>query len=342
MNIAIVNDVPMATEALRQTIAAAGKHTVIWTASNGREALTLCQQDRPHLLLMDLVMPVMDGVEATRLIMASCPCAILIVTANVGYSASKVFEAMGEGALDAIDTPEIGLGRRGRGPALLLAKIDNLERLIVDRWSAVVRTPAVSATPQPDFPLLAIGASAGGPAALATVLGGLPRDPGVAIVIVQHVDAQFAAGMATWLGQQSAMPVKVAQEGEVLEVDRVYLAGTNDHLILTDAHRLGYSPQPEDYVYRPSVDVFFQSICQQWCGDVIGLLLTGMGRDGALGLRHLRNKGFHTIAQDEASSAVYGMPKAAAKLEAAVEILPLPQIASQLMKALTRKNQKGH
>ncbi len=108
------------------------------------------------------------------------------------------------------------------------------------------------------------------------------------------------------------------------------LASTRDHLMLKTADRLGYSPDPIDFVYRPSVDVFFQSVLQKWRGDVVGVLLTGMGRDGAVGLKALRDKGWHTIAQDRASSAVYGMPKAAAELDAAVEILPLDKIAGRL------------
>tara|TARA_R100000306_G_scaffold61528_1_gene64377 strand:- start:44224 stop:45252 length:1029 start_codon:yes stop_codon:yes gene_type:complete len=342
LKIAIVNDVATVTEALRRAVASSGHHEIIWTAANGREALERCQRERPQLLLMDLIMPIMDGVEATRLIMATCPCAILIVTADVGYNASKVFEAMGEGALDAIDTPQLGLRQRDRGPGYLLSKIDSLERVIADRCSTVAAKAASPLKPAPDFPLIAIGASAGGPAALATLLSGLPRNPGAAIAIVQHVDAQFASGMAAWLEQHSGLSVRVAQEGEVLQANQVYLAGSNDHLVLKSPHHLGYTSQPEEYVYRPSVDVFFQSICQQWCGDVIGVLLTGMGCDGAQGLKLLRNLGFHTIAQDEQSCAVYGMPKAAAKLGAAAEILPLTQIAAHLIASLAVMTAKGH
>jgi two-component system response regulator WspF len=185
--------------------------------------------------------------------------------------------------------------------------------------------------------LVAIGASAGGPAALATVLSGLPQDFSAAIVIIQHVDAQFASGMVEWLAQPSPLPVRVAREGDHLTVGTVLLAGTSDHLRLKASDWLGYTPEPREYVYRPSVDVFFQSICQYWPGEVVGVLLTGMGRDGALGLKALRNKGHYTIAQDKASSAVYGMPKAAAALDAAVDILPLERIAPRLVDAFAYK-----
>jgi chemotaxis response regulator CheB len=178
--------------------------------------------------------------------------------------------------------------------------------------------------------LVAIGSSAGGPAALAKVLGGLPRDFPAAVVIVQHVDERFAIGMAGWLNQISTLPVRVIEEGDPPVPGTVLIASTRDHLVLKSTDRLGYVPDPADLVYRPSVDVFFQSVAKEWRGDVVGVLLTGMGRDGAVGLKTLREKGWHTIAQDRASSAVYGMPKAAAELEAAVEILALDRIGSRL------------
>jgi two-component system, chemotaxis family, response regulator WspF len=179
--------------------------------------------------------------------------------------------------------------------------------------------------------LVAIGASAGGPAALATVLGGLPRDFSGAVVIVQHVDQRMAQGMAEWLGQQCALPARVACEGDHPAPGTVLIAGTNDHLVLKGRERLGYSPDPVDCVYRPSVDAFFATVGTTWRGEVVAVLLTGMGRDGAQGLKTLRSQGRHTIAQDEASSAVYGMPKAAAQIHAAVDILPLERIAPRLV-----------
>lgn len=330
MKIAIVNDMPLAAEALRRVVVSAGQHEVIWIAGNGIDAVELCVKQRPDLILMDLLMPVMGGVEATRRIMSTSPCAILIVTANVGANAARVFEAMGAGALDAVDAPGLGLDGKGAGAALLLNKIKALGHLIVDRSPRIAMPPRTASR----FALIAIGASAGGPAALGTLLHSLPANLGAAVVIIQHVDAQFAAGMAAWLSQQSNLPVRCAREGDQLQVNEVLLAGTNDHLVLKDPTRLGYTAEPKDYVYRPSVDVFFQSVCQHWPGRTIGVLLTGMGRDGADGLKLLRNKGFLTIAQDQQSSAVFGMPKAAAKLNAAVEILPLPQIAPRLVRAL--------
>ena len=334
MKIAIVNDLPLAVEALKRALALKPTHQLAWVARNGAEAVELCAKDTPDLVLMDLLMPVMDGVEATRRIMAASPCAILVVTVSVGANAWRVFEAMGHGALDAVDTPALGTGNPRASAAPLLAKIDILAKLVVDRSGDLPGPsgPAVApVTGARQNRLLAIGASAGGPAAVAKVLAGLPADFPAAVVVVQHVDEQFAAGMADWLGQHAKLPVRVAQAGEPPAAGVVLLAGTNDHLTLLADGKLGYTAHPREYVYRPSVDVFFQSVTRYWTGDAVGVLLTGMGRDGAVGLKALRNQGRHTIAQDQATSAVYGMPKAAATLGAAVEILPLERIAPKLV-----------
>jgi two-component system response regulator WspF len=334
MRIGIVNDLPIAVEALKRTLAQKPSLKVVWVAHDGSSAVAACAKQTPDLVLMDLIMPGMDGVEATKRIMASTPCAILVVTASIGANAWRTFEAMSCGALDAVDTPEIGTGDPRRGSAALLAKIDTIGRMICGRSNGLpvpVARGLVDRGAGSTDRLLAIGASAGGPGALATLLSGLPADFPAAVVIVQHVDEQFAAGMAEWLDKQSAMPVRIARQGDQPTPRTVLMAGTGDHLVLTAQHLLGYTPNPVNYVYRPSVDVFFQSLCEHWPGDMVGVLLTGMGRDGAVGLKAMRNKGCHTIAQDAASSAVYGMPKAAAVLDAATDILSLDQIAPRLL-----------
>ena len=191
------------------------------------------------------------------------------------------------------------------------------------------KAPGAAAGP----PLVVIGASAGGPAALAVLLKGLPAKFPAAIVIVQHVDERFVDGLATWLGEQSSLPVRLAQEGERPEVGTVLVAGHGGHLTMRPDGRLAYAAEPRTHTFCPSIDVFFQSVCERWPGRTVGVLLTGMGADGAQGLKALRLKGVHTIAQDQATSAVYGMPKAAAAAQAAVDILPLDRIAARLARA---------
>lgn len=330
MKIAIVNDMPMAVEALRRAIAFEPAHQVVWVAANGAEAVERCAQLTPDLILMDLIMPVMDGVEATRQIMAATPCAIVIVTVDRQQNVHRVFEAMGYGALDVVDTPALGAGNPRDAAAPLLRKILNIDWLIGQRDSRV-RTVAMPlrASVQRQG-LVAIGSSAGGPAALEVLLKGLPASFPAAVVLVQHVDQVFAAGMAEWLASASGLPVRLARDGEPPERGTVLLAGTNHHIRLLKNGNLAYTAEPVNEIYRPSIDVFFESVASYWSGDAVGVLLTGMGRDGAQGLKLMRQQGFLTIAQDQHSCAVYGMPKAAAAIDAAVEIRPLEKIASRL------------
>lgn len=333
MRIGIVNDMPLAVMALRRALSLNPSYKLTWIAKDGLEAVEKCAADTPDLVLMDLIMPKMNGVEATKRIMAANPCAILVVTVSVGSNAFKVFDAMGHGALDAVDTPALGRGDPRESAAPLLTKIEILKRLVRDKgasgsalFGGTTQLPRRSLSRT----LVAIGSSAGGPAAVVKLLAKLPRDFSAAIVVVQHVDVQFAAGMADWLDRDSTLPVRLAKEGDRPERGVVLLAGSNDHLVLKADGALGYTEHPKDYVYRPSVDVFMQSLTQHWTGGLVGVLLTGMGRDGALGLKTFRNLGCHTIAQDQATSAVYGMPKAAARLDAAIDILPLDSIAPKL------------
>jgi two-component system, chemotaxis family, response regulator WspF len=332
VKIGIANDLPLAIEAQRRALASRPEHTVIWLARDGAEAVQHCARELPDLVLMDLIMPVMDGVEATRRIMTSTPCAVLIVTVSIDNHTAGVFEAMGHGAIDAVDTPAIGAGDAHAGTAAFLRKIDMMAKLIsTRRFIPSADMFGETWVIQRRHRLVAIGASAGGPAAIAALLSGLPANFPAALVIVQHVDQRFAGGMAAWLSRTSPLPVHVAQEGDRPAAGTVLLAATNDHLKFKAPDRVGYTPEPRDYAYRPSIDVFFESVSASWAGEAVGILLTGMGRDGAKGLKALRSQGHYTIAQDHATSAVYGMPKAAAAIGAAVDILPIERIAPRLI-----------
>ena len=333
MKIALVNDMPIAIEALRRVLLTIPEYQVAWIATDGVEAIAKCAKDTPDLILMDLIMPGMDGVEATRQIMKQSPCAIVIVTASVGQNAAKVFEAMSYGALDAVDTPILGSqGKLDPSHTALLKKIATIGKLIGK--SPQFHLNLTLNKPQTNFtlpPLIAIGSSTGGPKALATIISRLPADFGAAIAIVQHVDAQFAVGMIDWLNHLTPLTVKKASAGDRLEKGIVTVACTNDHLALQSNHTLNYTKDPIDYPYRPSIDVFFKSIAQYWTHKGTAVLLTGMGRDGAEGLLLLRSQGWHTIAQDKASCIVYGMPRAAVELNAAVEVLNPEAIATSLI-----------
>jgi two-component system response regulator WspF len=342
MRIGIVNDVPMIAEALRRALGANPEHQVAWVATDGAAAVELCRLNPAALVLMDLLMPEMDGVEATRRIMAETPCPILLVTGSIDNNVARVFEAMGHGALDAVDAPVIGIGDDLRTVAApFLRKIAAIGKLISDGQTLPYKSRGGFAMPAMARKLVAIGASAGGPAAVAAVLEGLPRNFPASVVIVQHVDEQFIPGMAVWLRRHAAMPVQLAKEGDVPVAGTVLLAATGNHLTLKIHGRLGYTAEPQDYAYRPSVDVFFHSIDRFWSGEAIGVLLTGMGRDGAQGLKALRTTGYHTIVQDRATSAVYGMPKAAVALGAATEVLPLQGIAPRLLKLFAHEESEG-
>ncbi len=326
MRIAIVNDTPLVAEVMRRAVSSAGRYQIAWMAMDGDEAVRRCKEDRPDIILMDLIMPKMDGVEATRQIMANSPCAILVVTEVMESKCGKVFDAMSAGALDVVRAPAAIAKDKADGVAGFLFKIDSVARTL----GLMPAPPPISVSTNVAECLVAIGSSAGGPAALTMLLRELPADFPAAIVIVQHVDAHFAPGLAKWLSESCRLPVRAAVIGDSPTEGSVLVASSNDHLVFESPTRLGYSSHPADYSYRPSINAFFESAARRWRKPIIGVLLTGMGSDGASGLKLLRDLGHHTIAQDRASSAVYGMPKAAAEMRAATEILPLEKIASTL------------
>lgn len=340
MRIAIVNDMLMAVEALRRVVRSRPDYSVAWVARDGAEAVQKCAADRPDMILMDLIMPVMNGVEATRLIMRDTPCPILVVTATVDGNISMVFEAMGYGALDAVNTPVLGADGKLAGAQELLHKVEIIGHLISHPGSGVI-SPAERNEGQPiktaKSPFVVVGSSTGGPAALTDVFRRLPPSLPAALVAIQHVDREFAQDLAIWLSTQCPFRVKVAVPGCCPESGTIWLAGTNDHLVLTKRGTLEYSVEPANCFYRPSVDVFFKSVAAHWPQPGVAVLLTGMGRDGGEGLLALRQCGWRTIAQDKATSVVYGMPRAAAELNAADRILPLSDIAGAIVRGIEER-----
>jgi two-component system response regulator WspF len=337
MRIAIVNDMPLAQAVLKRVVESAPGYRVAWTALDGAEAVQKAAADLPDVILMDLVMPVLDGAAATRRIMAATPCPILIVTSSVGGNFAKVYEALGAGGLDALKTPTFADDGSIKGGQALLDRLALLAqargRTSVLDLAALKKQPA-AACRAPLPPMLAIGASTGGPEAVAQVLAGLGgKLPGPAVV-VQHIAADFAGGLAVWLQSRTGLRVETARAGAAPQSGCVHVAASNDHLVLGPDRRFIYTAEPRAYPYRPSVDVFFESLTSAWPSPGIAVLLTGMGRDGARGLADLRTAGWHTVAEAQSTCVVFGMPRAAVELNAAVETLPLPDIGPALRSRL--------
>jgi chemotaxis response regulator CheB len=366
MRIAIVNDLPMAVEALRRTIVAHGAHTIAWVAYGGEEAVARAAADTPDVVLMDMIMPGVDGVEATRRIMQATPCPILVVTATVEGNASRVYDALGHGALDAVNTPRLGRDGTLDGAAELLRKIAHIDLLRkvgrsendVARSSGRAPPPtaepakaasrpdpnvdanepaAPAASPAADAPpILAIGASTGGPQAIAAVLAALPRPWTPPILVVQHLGAEFVPGFGEWIAQHARMPVEIVHGRVQLREGTIHLAGREEHLVCDARRSATLKPGRPEELHCPSVDALFASLAA--VGAVgVAVLLTGMGRDGAAGLLELRRRGWWTIAQDRATSVVWGMPGEACRLGAASETLPVTLIGAAIGAAFARE-----
>jgi two-component system response regulator WspF len=338
MRVAIVNDLPLAVEALKRVVLSDPANQLAWIAMDGYSAIRQCLSDRPDVILMDLVMPGVSGADATREIMKRTPCAILVVTATVTGNFALVNEAMGYGAYDAVETPT--LGGNSASVANLLNKLKNVDRINqrLNVTSSVPAAPAKPAFVSPSgpasyagqVPIVGIGSSTGGPAALEVLLSGLKPTFPAAILIAQHIGEEFAKPLADWLGTRCKIRVSVARSGARPEPGTAYVAVTSDHLIITAEGTLEYTRKPADNPYRPSVDALFNSLVDARVPPRVAVLLTGIGADGAKGMLRLRQAGWYTIAQDEQSCVVYGMPKAAASMDAAVRILPLDRIAANL------------
>ena len=339
MRVAIVNDLRMAQEVLRRAVAGIPGATVAWIAADGAEALAMCRRDKPDLILMDMVMPVMDGAVATRAIMRECPCPILVVTSTIEGNLGLVYEALSAGALDAAQTPTLGTAGELSGGDALIRKVRvacAAVGAVEPSYPPVVAVPVVGRSQASSATrLVVIGASTGGPHAVATVIRGLGQAaPRVPCVIVQHIDLAYTEGLAHWLSHEAARQVRLARDGDTLSDGDALVAATLGHMVAARGTLRYIDAAPAD-CNRPSIDVLFASVARDASLTGVAILLTGMGQDGAEGLRALRDAGWHTIAQDEATSVVWGMPGSAVARGAACEVLPLSAIGAAAARAHT-------
>jgi two-component system chemotaxis response regulator CheB len=311
---------------------------VVGVAGDGREAIELCRALRPDVITLDMMLPVMSGLAATEFIMAHFPTPILIVSASTNRGELfKTYDALAAGAVDVLDKP--GSATSGdQWEARLVAAVKLISRIKVithprARLAALGHTvssrrrrPVLSGASRPPG-AAAIGVSTGGPAALVSVLGQVPTPLLYPLFVVIHIGEPFGVAFADWLGAQTGHTVAYARDGQPVAAGEVTMAPPNWHLLVRDG-RLRLNQEPERHSCRPSIDVLFESLALEYGPDLMAALLTGMGRDGASGLLAIRQAGGVTIAQDEASSVVYGMPREAVRLGAAAHVLPLVEIGA--------------
>lgn len=314
---------------------------VVGEAKNGEEAVAMTRQLRPDVVTMDIRMPLMDGFEATKQIMVECPTPIVIVSASVDVREVEVsINALRVGALTVIAKPD--------GPGSLsfaelsrrfLATVKSMSQVkVVRHWvQKEPRLPspaprsAVSHHPRPQ--VVAIAASTGGPGALCQVLSELPGNFPVPVLVVQHIAQGFLAGFASWLNTNVSLKVKIAEAGEDPVARTIYLPPDDRHLGLAGS-KLAVSDAPPVGGFRPSASYLFETTARAFGAASLAVVLTGMGQDGVEGLRCVREAGGQVIAQDQASSVVYGMPGAAARAGVVDQVLPLKDIAAGILRAM--------
>jgi two-component system chemotaxis response regulator CheB len=339
IRVLLADDSYLTLSILKDLLAQDPEITVVGEAYDGRQAVDKVAQLHPDLLIMDVMMPVMDGLTAVQEIMKVAALPILILSSDsAAGEQSNAFNAIRLGALDVMRKP-VGLSGAAWDAfaSTLLAQIHTLSRVRVIHHFRSPRTRAAVAPLLPALTacrsIVAIGASTGGPKVVMKILKELPADREASIVIVQHIAAGFAAGFAEWINAESTYNVRIAREGDLLERGVALVAPCDQHMEIRNG-RVLLTNTPQVNGCRPSIDNLFFSLAKENATSVVAVILTGMGKDGAEGLLALKEGGAYTIAQDEATCAVYGMPKVAVELGGVQEVLPAVKIAAAITRQL--------
>jgi two-component system chemotaxis response regulator CheB len=339
IRVLVAEDSPTARELLVEMLRSDPQIEVIGVAADGLDAVAKAVEMRPDAIVMDIHMPKLDGLEATKRIMVDAPTPVVIVSAVADPEDVRVsMSALRAGALTVLRKPESPLSPvfdRDRLQFVRTVKAMSEVKVVRHRQYATAVEPA--AVPARDlsgagpFRVVAIAASTGGPAAIQSLLSRLPATFPAPMLVVQHIAAGFVDGLATWLGGMCSFTVKVASDGEQLEAGTVYLAPDGTHLGLTRSLRAELSASPPIAGFRPSANHLFESAARACGSGALGIILTGMGQDGVEGLAVLRSRGGYVVAQDEASCVVYGMPGAAVAAEAADAVISLDDMPSRIV-----------
>ncbi len=336
----LVDDSPVALLLLRRAVTQDPQIVVVGTARDGAEALRLVRELKPDVVSTDLHMPIMNGLELTQRIMAECPCPVLVCsTAVQSDNAGTVFDLLQAGALDVFPKPRTGL--EGGNFSELIRKIKVLAGVTVFRNRRPISgtsSPAIHANLSESKPrAVVIGASTGGPGALQTLFQAIPGDFPLPILCVQHIAADFAKGLISWLADQSNLTVAFATAGEKFRPGSILFPAPGTNLLVSRSGMVELQPLAEDSV-GPSVDMTMNSVASVYGSGAIGVLLTGMGSDGAQGMLAISQAGGMTIAQNAQTSVIFGMPERAIALGAVQSVLPLGEIAPTLLRLAANRS----
>jgi two-component system, chemotaxis family, protein-glutamate methylesterase/glutaminase len=347
IRVLLVEDSQIALVVLKRILETSPQIEVVGTARNGLEALQLIPQTQPDVICTDLHMPQMDGLELTIEVMATHPRPILVISASVQEDSHNVFQLLEAGAVDMFPKPLVGLTADDEAlRQALISKIQVLSGVKVFTRKRKVTQLQGSKSSYSIVPslahlkpkIVAVGASTGGPQALQELFTSLPIDFPLPILCVQHISFGFLQGLLDWLGKGCLLPIRIAQPGDRPIPGTIYFPPEHRHLELDVIGRFICSDAPPVGGHRPSVTVTFRSIARVYGQKTVGILLTGMGRDGADGMQAIAQVGGLTIAQDEATSVVFGMPREAIALGAAKQVLPIQAIAPTLLNWINNRS----